>query len=241
MKVKPFRALRPADGLAGEVAVPPYDVVTTEQAAELAKGNQRSFFHVTRAEIDLPSGTDLHSEAVYAKAAENFTRFQADGTLVRDDRSCYYAYRQQMGDHRQTGIVACCHIEDYESNVIKQHEKTRQDKEEDRMRHMRSLNAQAGPVFMVHRDVPGLDHLVDAARGTPPMSDFSASDGIRHTIWRMPDTAGISALFASIPCCYIADGHHRCGLAQSAGPLIRTTPVVRNITGSWRRCSRQAS
>jgi len=217
LKLKPFRALRPPPELAQAVASVPYDTVDTDEARALAAGNPMSFLRIGRSEIDLPAGTDIHSDAVYAKAAANFQEFQKEGYLVREDKPYLYVYRLQMGRHVQSGIVGCCHIEDYENNVIRKHEKTRADKEDDRTRHVKTLNANSGPIFLTYRDVPALDRIVAETEKGKPLFDFAAADGVRHAIWRIPSSDPVVKAFAQVPVCYIADGHHRAAAAVRAG------------------------
>jgi len=199
------------------VASVPYDTVDTDEARALAAGNPRSFLRIGRPEIDRPAGTDIHSDAVYAKAAANFQEFQKVGYLVREDQPHVYVYRLQMGKHIQRGIVGCCHIEDYEKNIIRKHEKTRADKEDDRTRHVKTLNANSGPIFLTYRDVPALDKIVAETEKGRPLFDFDAADGIHHTIWRIASSDPVVEAFARVPVCYIADGHHRAAAAVRAG------------------------
>ena len=219
MKTKPFSALRPVPELAARLASVPYDVVDTAEARELAKGNPVSFLHVSRPEIDLPDGTGIYTDVVYNQASKALQGLIADGALVRDPEPAYYAYRQVMGEHAQTGIVACCHIDDYAADIIRKHEKTRQDKEDDRTRHVLTLNANTGPVFLTYRDVAGIDAIVARAAATKPLYDFVAPDAIRHTVWKIPaeDGAAIGAQFSAVPLAYVADGHHRAKAAWRAG------------------------
>lgn len=217
MRIKPFQALRPEVSSAHLVASVPYDVVDTEEARALAGGNAKSFLRIGRPEIDLPPGTDIYSDAVYARGVANFRSFQQDGVLRRDDAEHLYVYRLVMGKHVQQGIVACCHVEDYETNIIKKHEKTRTDKEKDRTRYVDILNAHTGPIFLTYRDDEGIDQLVREAQTREPLFDFTAVDGVKHTIWRMPDDAGVVNSFKRIPVCYIADGHHRAAAAARVG------------------------
>lgn len=213
MQIRPFPALRARPDLAAKVASVPYDVVDTREARALAGGNLLSFLHVTRAEIDMPDATDPYSDNVYARGKEVLRRFEQDGTILRESSPRLYLYRQTMGAHVQRGIVACCSTLDYENHVIKTHEKTRQDKEDDRTRHIKTLNAQTGPVFLVYRDNPAVDKLVRQLEQTPPLFDFAAADGIRHAGWICPDAEAYTRLFAAIPAAYIADGHHRAAAA----------------------------
>lgn len=213
MNIRPFQALRSRPDLAANVAAVPYDVVDTREARLLANNNPYSFLHVSRAEIDMPDDTDPYSDAVYARGRDVLQRFQQEGVLLREPVPRLYLYRQTMGAHIQRGIVACCSTLDYENHVIKTHEKTRQDKEDDRTRHIKVHNAQSGPVFLVYRDSAAIDKIVAGIEATAPLFDFAAPDGIRHAGWICPDAAAITAAFASIPAAYIADGHHRAAAA----------------------------
>ena len=217
MRVRSFQALRPRPDLADRVASVPYDVVNAAEAAALAAGNPYSLLHVSRSEIDLPSGADPYSDAVYARAAEEFHRFQKEGILIRDDAPGLYVYRQIMGDHAQSGVVACCAVEDYERNVIKKHEKTRRDKEDDRTRHIAAVNANTGPVFLAYRDRPEIDAIVAAAEAGPPLYDFVSADRIRHTVWPAPECERLAECFGRVPAAYIADGHHRAAASARVG------------------------
>ena len=201
------------------VASVPYDVVDTAEATALAAGNPKSFLHVSRPEIDLAPGTDCSSPEAYAQARRALDGLVANGTLVRDGEPKFYAYRQTMGGHSQTGIVATFDTKDYLSGVLKQHEKTRRDKEDDRTRHIETLSAHTGPAFLTYRDDPAIDLIVkDACRGEP-LYDFVADDGIGHTVWEIASASSCMAdelqeLFARIPVAYIADGHHRSAAAS---------------------------
>ena len=218
LRIKAFKALRPAGELAGQVASAPYDVVNRAEAAELAKGNPNSFLHVSRPEIDLPADLDPYSQAVYDKAREAFKRLQDNGALIREPKPCLYLYRQRMGNHVQRGLVACCHTGDYESGIIKRHELTRKDKEDDRTRHISAIQAQPGPVFLTYRDSAKIDSMVKKAETGTPLYDFKASDGVAHTVWRIAEPGPFEAAFREIPVSYIADGHHR---AASAARIAR--------------------
>lgn len=213
MKIQPFRPWGARPEFAAEVASVPYDVVDTGEAAALAAGKPRSFLHVTRAEIDMPRGTDPYADAVYARGRTALEGFMRDGTLARADRPGVYLYRQVMGRHSQRGIVTTCATTDYEARIIKTHEKTRQDKEDDRTRHVNLLNAQTGPVFLVFRDTPELAAAIARTEAQPPVFDFTAPDGVRHTGWTLADPAAIVAAFGRVPAAYIADGHHRAASA----------------------------
>ena len=209
MRIQPFAALRPRPDLAERVASVPYDVVTTEEAAALADGLPESFLHVIRPEIDLPGGTDLYSDEVYATAKANLDRFVAEGWLQRDAGPSLYLYRQQMGDHVQTGLVATCHADDYAANIIKKHEYTLKKKEDDRTRHTSTLMANAGPVFLTYRDDASIDALVAKDTAGEPDVDFTAPDGVRHTVWVAADPDAYVAGFTGVANAYVADGHHR--------------------------------
>ena len=218
MKIHPFAAVRPNARDAALVASVPYDVVDVAEAKALAAGNPKSFLHVSRPEIDLPDGTDGASPAAYAQAKRALDGLLADGTLVRDAEPKLYAYRQTMGAHSQTGIVATFDTEDYLAGVLKQHEKTRKDKEDDRTRHIETLQAHTGPAFLTYRDDRAIDLIVADACRNAPLYDFVAPDGVGHTVWEIaPGSACVAdelqELFARIPVAYIADGHHRSAAA----------------------------
>ncbi len=217
MRIKPFAALRPQKGTEKDVASVPYDVVNTAEAIELSKDNLKSFLHIVRPEIDLPLDTDIYSDAVYDKLAENFKSFIANKTLVRESCSCLYVYKQKMGEHEQRGIVACCNVEDYENGLILRHEKTRQDKEDDRTRHVETIKANTGPVFLTYKEQDAIDVQVAEIEKTEPLFDFVAADGIGHTVWKVEDTSKLVSLFEAVPVFYVADGHHRSAAAARAG------------------------
>jgi uncharacterized protein (DUF1015 family) len=221
--VRPFEALRPVPERASEVAAVPYDVVTTEEARALASGNPRSFLHVSRAEIDLPEGTDPHSRDVYRKAAENFERLTRDVPLIREPVRAFYVYRLRMGDHVQTGIAGAFSVDEYDSDRIRKHERTRRDKEDDRTRHIVALLAQTGPVFLTYRDRAAIDELVAGTTRGKPLYDFEAEDGVAHTIWLVgPEaSARLEGEFENVPLLYIADGHHRAASASRAREEFR--------------------
>ena len=213
--IRPFNALRPQGDRAAQVAAVPYDVVNTEEARALAAGNPWSFLHVSRSEIDLPDGTPIYSDKVYAKALANFEQLIKECPLEDEETPSLYLYRLIMGDHEQIGVVACCSVDEYDRDIIRKHERTRRDKEDDRMRHIMVLRAQTGPVFLTYRGQARIDSLVaDALTSNPSFYDFVANDDIRHTIWRVPNYQPLVEAFAEVPYLYIADGHHR---AASAG------------------------
>lgn len=217
MRIRAFQGLRPPVDKAAQVASLPYDVVNTQEARKLAEGNPISMFHVVRPDIDLPDDIDPHADAVYAKAVENFKRLQDDGALVREDKPVLYVYRQQMGDHIQHGVVGVCHYQDYLNDLIKKHEKTRPDKEDDRTRMTSELSANPGPVFLTYKDNAKVSELVAAITREPAFFDFTADDGIRHTAWRVEDPSALTAAFGEVPCLYVADGHHRSASAARVG------------------------
>jgi uncharacterized protein (DUF1015 family) len=221
MRIRAFQGLVPAPALAPEVACVPYDVVDAAEAAALASGRPRSLLHVDRAEIDLPVGTDHYSPVVYAKARENFIKLQKDGALVRESEPCLYLYQQQMGTHTQRGLVTVCNVEDYDADLIKKHEKTRKDKEDDRTRLIDTIGADTGPVFLTYRDEPAVNALVGKLVQTKPLHDFTAPDGIRHTAWRIPGGEEWIEAFGKVPKIYIADGHHRAASAARVARLRR--------------------
>lgn len=222
MLVKPFAALRPAPEKAAVLAAVPYDVVDTAEARVLAAGNPDSFLHVSRPEIDLPDSIDIHDDAVYAQGVKAFKDLQARGVLLREAGEHLYVYRQIMGTHSQTGVVACCHIDDYANDIIRKHEKTRKDKEDDRTRHCLELNANSGPVFLTYRDTPALDARVAEVQTGAPLYDFTAVDGIRHTVWRVEgENAPWVEAFRNVPLAYVADGHHRAAAAFRSGKQRR--------------------
>jgi len=210
--IKPFIALRPRPDLAARVCELPYDVMSSEEARQIAAGNPLSFLHVSKPEIDLPPGIDPYGGRVYAKGLENFSKLITDGALRTDPQPCFYLYRQIMGKHSQLGLVAAASCEDYLKNLIKKHELTRPDKEDDRVRHIEALNSQTGPVFLVYPSNPALNELFARTSAQAPDVDFTATDGVRHTSWTIHNAAELRFIedqFARMPALYIADGHHR--------------------------------
>ncbi len=213
---KPFKGVSPASDTVEAVAAPPYDVVNTKEAAELAAGNPLSFLRVSRPEIELPPETDIHSEAVYAKAAENYARLKSAAPLKQDDAARIYVYSLVMDGRVQTGLVGAASTADYNANVIKKHEKTRKEKEDDRMAHILATRSHTGPVFLTYRDKPAVNAIVESIMKEAPKFDFTAPDGITHRLWA-PDaetSEKLAAEFADIPEMYIADGHHRAAAAS---------------------------
>jgi uncharacterized protein (DUF1015 family) len=229
----PFRALRPTPAAAARVAAVPYDVVNAEEAATLAAGNPLSFLRASRAEIDLPSDTNPYSDAVYRKARENFDALKEAAPLVMEDAPSVYVYRLRMGGHEQTGVAACFSVDEYERDVIRKHERTRPDKEDDRTHHMLALRAQTGPVFLTYKATPAIDSVVSRTTSSkPPLIDFTAVDGVRHTIWRVEarDEHDLIAGFDRVPALYIADGHHRAASAARARQHLRG---ANGSAGEW--------
>lgn len=216
-RVKPFQAIRPSADSAARVASVPYDVVNRAEAVELAAGNPDSFLHVVRPDIDLPADTDPYADEVYQTARASFDRMLQDGVLQRDDQECLFVYRQIMNGVAQAGIVGCCHIDDYENNLILKHEKTRKVKEDDRTRHLLTLNAHAGPVFLTYRDSTSVNDMVQHVCTQTPLYDFTAVDDVQHTVWKISDTASLVSSLSDVPKFYVADGHHRSASAWRAG------------------------
>ena len=217
LRIRAFQGLRPASSLVNQVACVPYDVVDRNESLALVQGNPQSLLHVDRAEVDLPLETDPYSAEVYAKALSNFLGLQKDGVLIRENEPCLYLYEQRMGAHVQIGLVAVCHIEDYENDIIKKHEKTRRDKEDDRTRLINTLSADTGPVFLTYRDQAPIDALVESVRKEAPLYDFVAPDGVGHSVWRIPGGESFVKEFQSVPVSYVADGHHRTASAVRVG------------------------
>ena len=213
--IYPFAALRPLPASAAAVASVPYDVVSTDEARALAAGNRLSFLHVSRPEIDLPPGADPHGDEVYQRAAAAFVTLRQDAPLVVEEIPSFYVYRLHMGDHVQAGIAACFSIDEYERDLIKKHEKTRPDKEDDRTRHMLAIGAQTGPVFLTYRASKSVDQVVERIVETAPLFDITAPDGVRHQVWQAAsiENQAIVDAFARIDALYIADGHHRAASA----------------------------
>ncbi len=221
MRIRAFQGLVPNPAHAPEVACVPYDVVNAAEAAALAAGKPRSLMYVDRAEIDLPANTNPYSDAVYAKARENLLGLEKNDSLRRESGPSIYVYEQRMGTHRQRGLVALCHVDDYDAELIKKHEKTRPDKEDDRTKLIDTLSANTGPVFLTYRDQPGVTALVNAKVKEKPTHDFTAPDGIQHTVWRVEGGAEWIKAFGAVPVTYIADGHHRAASAARVARMRR--------------------
>lgn len=230
MRIQTFQGLRPASAHVEAIASPPYDVVTTAQARALTANNPLSLLRVVRAEVDHPEGTDPYSDAVYTTAKTNLEWLQKQGYLIRESAPCLYIYAQERQGHLQTGVVAVCHIYDYEQDIIKKHERTQKYKETDRTRLIHTLNAHPGPVFLAYRDCKPIDTLVNQATVDAPLYDFTASDGVRHTVWRVQEQApAFVAAFAQVAAAYVADGHHRSASAVRVGQERRAAAPY--ITG----------
>lgn len=227
MIVKPFAAVRPTASVADQVAALPYDVYDRAEAVAAVDGEPLSFLNIDRPETQFPADADMYAPEVYAKARELFDARRADGTFVTEPAPCFYLYELTMNERSQTGVVACCAIDDYLENVIKKHENTLEKKELDRIRHIDALDAQTGPIFLTYRDSDAIDILVAAVKKTAPLYDFTGEDGVTHRVWRMAAAseevacsqayAGLVAAFAKVPCAYIADGHHRAASAVKVG------------------------
>ena len=223
--LKPFKAVRPKDEFASSVGALPYDVMNSEEAREMVKDKPYSFLHVDKAEVDLPQGIDIYSAEVYAKAKENLDALSENGIVGQDEKPMLYIYRQIMNGREQTGIVGCTAVDDYINNVIKKHEFTRADKEADRIRHVDTLDANTGPIFLTHRENKTVSDITENWKNThTPCYDFVSDDGVSQTVWVIDDDAVIDTLvkeFAEIDYLYIADGHHRCASAVRVGERRR--------------------
>ncbi|MEN6411450.1 MAG: DUF1015 family protein [Veillonellales bacterium] len=214
--IKPFRGLRPVPALAAQVASLPYDVLDSEEARQLTANNPYSFLRVTKSEVDLPPGTPPHSPQVYAQAKKTLEQFIADEILIQDEQPHFYIYKQQMGAHTQIGLVAAASVAEYRENKIKKHELTRPDKEQDRVNHIVTTQAQTGAVFLTYKAVPAIQELLSSCMEIPPVYDFTSPDNIRHTLYVVDDeqkTNAIEAAFARVDSLYVADGHHRSAAA----------------------------
>ena len=226
--LRPFRALRPKSSLASAIAAVPYDVVTADEALVLAADNPLTFLRVSRAELELPLGTNPYADVVYDRSAANFERLKASSLVIEDEHSAYF-YRLRAGDHEQTGVAGCYALDEYDRGVIKKHERTRPDKEDDRTRHMIALGAQTGPVFLTYRAAAEVDAIGRRVTASEPLFDFPAPDGVHHTVWQVTgaDRDGLVAAFGRIPTLYIADGHHRAASAARTRDAFRDLGVAR--------------
>ncbi|NNE69500.1 MAG: DUF1015 domain-containing protein [Rhodothermales bacterium] len=218
--VHPFKAVRPNADAAADVASVPYDVINSAEARDLADGNQRSFLHVIRPEIDLPPDVDEHADVAYETGAKNLRAFVAADYTLQEAEPSVYLYRLVMNGRSQTGIFACVSVADYDADVILKHELTRPSKEDDRTRHILEQRAHAEPVMLTFRDVPAIDALMSECMSAQPLYDFEAEDGVHHTVWRFPSAAEVVEAFARVPNLYVADGHHRCKAASRAAAEV---------------------
>lgn len=222
--LKPFKAIRPTPEKAKDVAALPYDVMSSEEAKEMVKGNPYSFLHVDKAEIDLPDGTYLYDKCVYEKARDNMNALVSNGVCVQDEKPCFYIYRQNMNGRVQTGIVGCASVDDYMNNIIKKHEKTRSDKEQDRINHVDTCDANTGPIFLTYRPNDEVHAVINNwCENNEPVYDF-VSDDVEQTVWVIDcdkTIARLASLFEEIPDLYIADGHHRCASAVRVAKMRR--------------------
>lgn len=221
--VKPFRGMRPPAEMVKKLAAPPYDVVSTEEARAYAKGNDACFFHISRPEIEFPAGTDEHSDRVYQRALSNLRGFISREWLVQEKEPCFYLYRQKMGAHVQVGLVACASVDEYDRGLVKKHELTRTDKEDDRTRHIEVLGGNDEPVFLTYRADKAIDALVEEGTRGPPEYDFVTEDGIAHTFWVVKGAlvSKLERAFEKVPALYIADGHHRSAAASRVCEICR--------------------
>lgn len=232
MHIQPFRALHPAEGLASRVACPPYDVLDTEEARRLALGNPMCFLRISRPEIQGPASWAADGPERYEQARTTFKEFLSRGWLVRDPAPSLYLYRQVQGQHMQTGIVALCSVKEYDAGVIRKHEHTRTAPETDRTRHMEAIGAQPGPVFLAFRDDPKIAAaLASIPSQSAPFIDYSDPDGVRHRVWRVPESSPIPELFRGVDAAYIADGHHRAAAASRVSRKRRTEGAVEPFDG----------
>lgn len=222
--IKPFRGLRPTRELAARVAAHPYDVLNREEALELAKDNPYSFLHINKPEVDVDPEIDVYDPRVYEKGSDNLQRFIAEGILHRDPEETLYVYKQVMGSHEQVGLVAAASVDAYDQNLIKKHEFTRPDKEDDRVNHMDALGAQVGPVFLTYKAQPAIDAMIARVTAQDPEYDFSAEDNTRHVFWVVRDadlSSEIEAAINRLDCLYVADGHHRSAAASRVKRLYQ--------------------
>lgn len=223
--IRPFKGIRPANGLAATIAALPYDVYSSDEARNIVQANPMSFLKIDRAETLMPEGTDIYSPEVYQTAQRTLDAMIADGSFIQDSADCYYIYALTMDGRTQTGLVGCASIDDYRNGVILKHEKTLAVKEEDRVRHVDACSAQTGPIFLAYRPCEALRQILSEVKTTPVLYDFISDDGVRHQVWKIDSREYIdtvSQLFAKIPHLYIADGHHRAASAVRVGQMRRT-------------------
>ncbi|MBF0441554.1 MAG: DUF1015 domain-containing protein [Oligoflexales bacterium] len=219
--LKPFKGMRPTPDMASRVAALPYDVLSSNEARVLVKGNEWSFLHVDKSEIDLPPDVDLYDERVYRKARENFDKLVREKVFIQDREACFYIYRQVMNGRAQTGVVGTASVDEYFNETIKKHELTRADKEQDRIRHVEVCDANTGPIFLTYPDKAEITNMVAGwISGHDPVYNFTSEDGIQHIFWVVDDkgvNAGLEAAFKEVKAFYIADGHHRSAAAAKVG------------------------
>ena len=231
--VRPFHALQPTKEGVSQVAAVPYDVVNTEEARILAEGKPWSYLHISRPEIDLAPGTDLYSDEVYQKGLDNFRLIQAQAPLIQEQNPALYIYRLRMGEHTQIGVVGCCAVDEYDNDIIRKHERTRKDKEDDRTRHTITLRAQTGPVFLTYRGQKEINSMVDTIVEGEPHFDFVAPDGVAHTVWKIANPNEFVKAFESVPLLYVADGHHRSASASRARQALKAENPNHNGTEEY--------
>ncbi len=236
--IKPFKGVRPSKDHVADVASKPYDVINSAEARVEVQGKPHSFLHVVKSEVDLPEDIDVHTQQVYDKAKENFDKLVTDGIMFDENSDCYYLYQQIMGSHKQIGIIACSSIEDYENDIIKKHEFTRPVKENDRINHVKTTEIHSGPVFLTYPEVPAIDTIVNNYTGNnSPEYDFTADDGVQHTLWVVNDENIINQLTQhfnnDVPATYIADGHHRAASAFKVGKEKRDNNSNHNGTEEY--------
>lgn len=219
--IKPFRALRPVPDQAAQVASVPYDVVSRTEAEKLAAESSHSFLRVTRAEIDLPAESNVYAESVYLRAQDNLEKLRAQGVLIQETAQSFYIYRLLVGNQMQTAVVALCSLDEYDCGLIKKHEKTRPDKENDRTKHILATGAQTGLIFLCYRGTDVINKLVSTTTTAAPLYDFTATDGVQHTVWKIAETDNLETAFAAVPALYIADGHHRIASAARAREILK--------------------
>ena len=216
--IRPFRSVRPSEEKASSIAALPYDVYNRAEAKEAVRQNPLSFLKIDRPETQFPDDTDMYSQQVYERARDTLLEMLSDGSLIEDPVPCYYLYALTFAGRTQTGIVGCASIDDYLNGTIRRHENTKEEKEQDRIRHVDTLSAQTGPIFLTHRPIPELKSLTEAAKASAPLYDFTAEDGIRHQVWKLSQSIQtITELLSGIGHIYIADGHHRAASAVKAG------------------------
>ncbi len=231
--VRPFHALQPTKEGVSQVVAVPYDVVNTEEARILAEGKPWSYLHISRPEIDLAPGTDLYSDEVYQKGLANFRLIQAQAPLIQEQNPALYIYRLRMDEHTQIGVVGCCAVDEYDNDIIRKHERTRKDKEDDRTRHTITLRAQTGPVFLTYRGQEEINSLVNTIVASEPHFDFVAPDGVAHTVWKIANPNEFVKAFESVPLLYVADGHHRSASASRARQALKAENPSHNGTEEY--------